>query len=155
MHKQTSSGLAHVVARLDELVPEVKVASTAAGDLAQRVATQEEALSRTAAAVGSVAEVVPLVGSLAGSAQAVLEQAALSNERVQRMLDHLPRQSQLVDEVERALMRIELLTESVQKLREDVGQQSGVIQRMDGTLYNMEKDALRQALSAVVDLPKE
>jgi methyl-accepting chemotaxis protein len=154
-HKQTSTGLAQVIARLNELVPEVKVAATTAAELAIRVKSQERVLEQTSATVGGVAKVVPLMSNLATSSAAILAKATDSNEHVEQMLKFLPRQTQLLEEVQQALGRVDTLSKEVGSLRgttgalrDEVKQQSVVVKRMDTTLWNQEKESLREALDA-------
>jgi hypothetical protein len=154
-HKQTSTGLASVISRLDELVPAVKVAATTAAELAVRVKSQERVLEQTSSTVGGVAKVVPIMSSLAASSAAILAKTTDSNERVEQMLTFLPHQAEMLEEVQKALVRVDTLSKEVSSLRgttgslrDEVKQQSVVVKRMDTTLWNSEKEGLRDALAA-------
>ena len=154
-HKQTSTGLASVISRLDELVPAVKVAATTAAELAIRVKSQERVLEQTSSTVGGVAKVVPIMSSLAASSAAILTKTTSSNERMEEMLTFLPRQTAMLEEVQQALVRVDTLSREVSSLRgttgalrDEVKQQSVVVKRMDTTLWNSEKEGLRDALAA-------
>jgi len=70
------------------------------------------------------------------------------------MLDFLPAQEALVADVRLALSRVEslereigALTASNEGLKDEVLQQAALVKRMDSTLWNLEKDQLRDALS--------
>jgi hypothetical protein len=154
-HKQTTTGLTQVVSRLDELVPAVKIAATTAAELAVRVKQQEAVLEKTSATVGNVAKVVPALSKLAESAAGILTTANDSNDRVAQMLSYLPRQSELLEDVQSTLVRVDTLSNSIRALQgstsslsEEVKRHSVVVQRMDGTLWNMEKESLREALDS-------
>lgn len=153
-HRASSAGLADVVARLDQLVPQVAQMAGASARLTERLESQEAVLERTTATVGGVGDVVPAMARLASAAEGMLQESGSSNERVGRMLDFLPAQEALVTDVRTALVRvaslereITALTVSNQGLKDEVLQQAVLVKRMDSTLWNLEKDQLRDALS--------
>jgi superfamily I DNA and RNA helicase len=101
-----------------------------------------------------VGDVVPVMSRLASAAEGMLQESGSSNERVGRMLDFLPAQEALVGDVRLALTRVEslereisALTTSNQELKGEVLQQAALVKRMDSTLWNLEKDQLRDALA--------
>jgi len=153
-HRTSSAGLADVVSRLDMLVPQVAQMAGASAKLSERLASQEAVLERTTATVGGVGDVVPVISRLANAAEGMLQESGSSNERVGRMLDFLPAQEALVGDVRLALSRVESLereiaslTASNKELQAEVLQQATLVKRMDSTLWNLEKDQLRDALS--------
>jgi len=153
-HRASSAGLADVVARLDQLVPQVAQMAGASARLTERLESQEAVLERTTATVGGVGDVVPAMARLANAAEGMLQESGSSNERVGRMLDFLPAQEALVSNVKLALTRVEslereigALTASNEGLKDEVMQQAALVKRMDSTLWNLEKDQLRDALS--------
>jgi len=153
-HRASSAGLADVVSRLDMLVPQVAQMAGASAKLSERLASQEAVLERTTATVGGVGDVVPVISRLANAAEGMLQESGSSNERVGRMLDFLPAQEALVGDVRLALSRVESLereiaslTASNKELQAEVLQQATLVKRMDSTLWNLEKDQLRDALS--------
>ncbi|WP_457421247.1 hypothetical protein [Roseateles sp. P5_E7] len=153
-HRASTTGLADVVARLDQLVPQVAQMAGASARLTERLESQEAVLERTTATVGGVGDVVPAMARLANAAEGMLQESGSSNERVGRMLDFLPAQEALVVNVKLALTRVEslereigALTASNEGLKDEVLQQAALVKRMDSTLWNLEKDQLRDALS--------
>ncbi|MDR7297469.1 flagellar motor component MotA [Pelomonas aquatica] len=153
-HRASTTGLADVVSRLDMLVPQVAQMAGATAKLTQRLHSQEDVLERTTATVGGVGEVVPAMARLASAAEGMLQESGASNARVGRMLDFLPAQEALVGDVRLALSRVEnlerqiaSLTTANQGLKDEVMQQAALVKRMDSTLWNLEKDQLRDALS--------
>jgi hypothetical protein len=153
-HRASTTGLADVVARLDQLVPQVAQMAGASARLTERLESQEAVLERTTATVGGVGDVVPAMARLANAAEGMLQESGSSNERVGRMLDFLPAQEALVSNVKLALTRVEslereigALTASNEGLKDEVLQQAALVKRMDSTLWNLEKDQLRDALS--------
>ncbi|HEV6966230.1 MULTISPECIES: hypothetical protein [Roseateles] len=153
-HRASTTGLADVVARLDSLVPQVAEMAAASARLSERLQTQEQVLERTTATVGGVGDVVPAMGRLASAAEGMLQQTEAANERVGRMLGFLPAQEALVGHVREALARVDTLereiaslTASNEGLRGEVLQQAALVKRMDSTLWNLEKDQLRDVLS--------
>lgn len=152
-HRATNARLDGVGAQLGELVPQVKAAALSSVQLGERLQSQEEVLARTVAAVGSVSEVVPVLGGLAEASADVYRESRESGDRVQRMLDHLPQQSRLMQQLEDALQRVAALAAEVQGLKGsttemlgEVQSQAQVVKRLDATLFNSEQAALRRAL---------
>ena len=91
---------------------------------------------------------------LATAAEGMLQESGASNTRVGRMLDFLPAQEALVGDVRLALSRVESLEREIssltaanQGLKDEVMQQAALVKRMDSTLWNLEKDQLRDVLS--------
>lgn len=153
-HRSADAGLQRVAGRIEALVPEVQGAAKASTQLADRVASQEAVLERTAAAVGALGTAVPAMARLADSTGGVLEHSRASQERLDRMLEHLPRQEELMGRLDDALGRVDALGQRLQQvvassdeLREEVRGQSAALKRMDGTLWNLEQERLRQALA--------
>lgn len=153
-HRASSAGLASVVARLDELVPQVAQMAGESARLSSRLESQEAVLERTTATVGGVSDVLPALTRLASAAEGMLEESGSSNQRVGRMLEFLPAQEALVGDVRQALARVEslereisALTTANQGLKDEVMQQAALVKRMDSTLWNLEKDQLRDALA--------
>lgn len=153
-HRQSSTGLASVVERLDLLVPQVTRVASASSELSTRMQSQEAVLERAVVTVGAVGEVVPAMARLAQSAEGILAESGSSNARVGRMLEFLPAQEQLVSEVRTALAKVDSLGKDIATLaattdglRQEVKQQAALVKRMDSTLWNVEKDALRQVLA--------
>ena len=98
---------------------------------------------------------VLIMSSLAASSAAILTKTTSSNERMEEMLAFLPRQTAMLEEVQQALVRVDTLGREVSALRgttgalrDEVKQQSVVVKRMDTTLWNSEKESLRDALAA-------
>jgi uncharacterized protein (UPF0335 family) len=154
-HRLTVARLDGVGAQLGELVPQVKEAALASVQLGQRLQSQEEVLARTVAAVGSVSEVVPVLGGLAEASVGVYRESRLAGDRVQRMLDYLPTQNRLMQQLDDALGRVEALTVEVRDLKGrttemlgEVQSQGQVVKRLDATLWNSERADLRRALEA-------
>lgn len=153
-HRASSAGLAEVVARLDQLVPQVAQMASQSARLTERLESQEAVLERTTATVGGVGDVVPAMARLATAAEGMLQESGSSNERVGRMLDFLPAQEALVSDVRLTLSRVErlereigALTAANEGLKDEVLQQAALVKRMDSTLWNLEKDQLRDALA--------
>lgn len=153
-HRASSAGLAQVVARLDALVPQVAEVASASTELSARLQSQERVLEATTSTVGHVAEVVPTMARLASAAETLVAESAAGNARVGRMLEFLPAQQSLVAEVKSTLAKVDdlerglgALTGSTDGLKAEVLQQAGLVKRMDSTLWNLEKDSLRQALA--------
>lgn len=154
-HRLTSARLDGVGAQLGELVPQVKQAALASVQLGERLQSQEEVLSRTVAAVGSVSEVVPVLGGLAEASVGVYRESRLAGDRVQRMLDYLPTQNRLMQQLDDALGRVEALAVEVHDLKGrttemlgEVQSQGQVVKRLDATLWNSQRAGLRRALEA-------
>lgn len=153
-HRASSAGLADVVARLDQLVPQVAQMAGASAELSSRLQSQEQVLALTTATVGGVGEVVPAMARLATAAEGMLQHTGSSNDRVGEMLNFLPAQEALVSNVRAALSRVDslereigALTASNESLKDEVLQQAALVKRMDSTLWNLEKDQLRDALA--------
>jgi hypothetical protein len=153
-HRASSAGLASVVARLDHLVPQISQMAGASSELSTRLATQENVLERTTATVGGVGSVVPMMSRLADATEGMLEQSSLANARVGRMLNFLPAQQALVEDVRRALDKVDGLERDMlalnttnEGLRKEVLQQATLVKRMDTALWSMEKESLREALT--------
>jgi hypothetical protein len=153
-HRQSSTGLASVVERLDRLVPQVTQVANTSSELSARMQSQEQVLERAVVTVGAVGEVVPAMAKLATSAEGILQMSGSSNTRVGRMLEFLPAQEQLVEAVKCALVKVDTLSQDLATLaattdglRTEVRQQAALVKRMDSTLWNLEKDSLRQVLA--------
>lgn len=153
-HRASSAGLAQVVARLDALVPQVAEVASASTELSARLHSQERVLEATTSTVGNVAEVVPTMVRLASAAETLVAESAAGNARVNRMLEFLPAQEQLVEEVKTTLAKVDglerglgALAGSTEGLKAEVLQQAGLVKRLDATLWNLEKDSLRDALA--------
>lgn len=153
-HRASTAGLAQVVQRLDHLVPRVEQMAGASAELSVRLMSQEDVLERTTNTVGSVSDVVPAMSRLAMAAEGMLEQNTVANERVGRMLEFLPAQEELVSKVHDALGKVDglerdlaSLTTINQGLKSEVQNQAALVKRMDTTLWNLEKDSLREALA--------
>jgi methyl-accepting chemotaxis protein len=153
-HRAADAGLQRVASRIEALVPEVHGSAKASTQLAERVASQEAVLERTAAAVGALGTAVPAMARLADSTGGVLEHSRAAQERLDRMLEHLPRQEELMVRLDDALGRVDALgnrleqvAASADDLRDEVRGQSAALKRMDGTLWNLEQERLRQALA--------
>ncbi len=160
-HKETTGMLNLAVRQMAELVPAVKAAAVTSAELALRVASQENVLERTSQTVGSVAQLVPVLGSLATTSHGILDQAKDSRERLEKMLAFMPRQEALLTAVDAAMGRVETLAVEVaslrkgtQSLHEVVRDQSTVIRRLDNTLWNTEKEALLKAAEPPADGPQ-
>jgi uncharacterized protein YoxC len=155
-HKETSGLLGSAVERMAELVPEVKAAAATSSELALRVRSQENVLERASQTVGSVGQVLPVLGKLAVTSHEVFNQARSSGERIEKMLAFMPRQESLLADVQDALNRVDTLasevrslSKSTQELRETVREQGAIVRRMDNTLWNTEKSALLTAADGV------
>jgi hypothetical protein len=151
--RASAAGLAKVMQQLETLVPKVEVASTVAAEVAIRVRAHEETLERTAATVGAVGRVVPVLDSLAESSRGILRHGADMNQHVERMVQHLPAQDELMQQVTQALAKVERLATEVgslrgttQALKDELRGHGTLVKRMDATLWNLEKDSLRSAL---------
>ena len=153
-HRASSTGLAEMVLRMEQLMPQVSLVASSSSDLSARLLSQEQVLERTTATVGGVGDVVPAMARLAQAAESVLAETTASNERVGRMLEFLPAQEQLVGDVRAALAKVDLLerglgtlTTTTEGLRGEVLQQAAMVKRMDSTLWSLEKDSLRKVLA--------
>ncbi len=152
-HRATDAGLQKVAHQIETLVPEVRETAAACGRLAERVSSQEAVLERTVAAVAVVGTAAPAMSRLAESSEGVLLHSQASLGRIDRMLEHLPQQQQLMEHLHEAMGRVDTLGQHLQAvktttdaLREEVRGQAVALKRMDGTLWNLEQDGLRRAL---------
>lgn len=152
-HRATDAGLQKVARQIETLVPEVRETAAACGRLAERVTSQEAVLERTVAAVGVVGTAAPAMSRLADSSEGVLMHSRASLDRIDRMLEHLPQQEQLMNQLNDALGRVDTLGQHLEAvktttdaLRDEVRGQAVALKRMDGTLWNLEQDGLRRAL---------
>jgi uncharacterized protein YoxC len=151
-HKETTGLLGAAIEQITGLVPEFKAGAAASAELGRRLRSQELVLERTAQSVGGVAQVLPVLGEVATITRGVFEQARDSGRRVERMLSYLPRQEELLADVQAALARVATLSDEVKTLglatgalRETVREQGAIVRRMDNTLWNAEKQALLEA----------
>jgi hypothetical protein len=154
-HRQTLSRLDGVSAQLGELVPQVRDAALSSTGLSERLRSQEEVLERTVIAVGGVRDVVPVLGELASASSGVFRESREASDRVARMLEFLPGQSQMLDQLKAALGHVGALTAEVDAMKQRTGEllgevqaQNSVVKRLDATLWNGEKAALRKLLEA-------
>ncbi|GAA4018553.1 hypothetical protein [Actimicrobium antarcticum] len=156
-HKDTSTGLASVIRRLDELVPEVRSSANTTAELVRCTQSQQHALEAASEKISTVALVIPSMANLANASVSILEQVATSNVRVEKMLALIPAQDKLTDEVVQVVARINRLgaqvgnlEKSTEAIEAGVRQQTVVVTRMDGVLWDVEKDVLRDAFGAAI-----
>lgn len=154
-HRQTLTRLDSVSAQLVDLVPQVREAALSSAGLSERLRSQEEVLERTVSAVGSVRDVVPVLGELASASSGVFRESREASDRVARMLEFLPGQSQMLEQINGALGHVGALTAEVDAMKRRTGEllgevqaQNVVVKRLDATLWNSEKAALRKLLEA-------
>jgi hypothetical protein len=154
-HRQTLTRLDGVSAQLGELVPQVRDAALSSTGLSERLRSQEAVLERTVSAVGSVRDVVPVLGELASASSGVFRESREANERVARMLEFLPGQGQMLEQLKAALGHVGALTAEVDAMKQRTGEllgevqaQNSVVKRLDATLWNSEKAELRKLLEA-------
>ena len=152
-HRQTLARLDGVSAQLLDLAPQVREAALSSVALNERLRSQEEVLERTVGAVGSVRDVVPVLGELAAASSGVFRESREASDRVARMLEFLPGQSQMLEQLKGALGHVGALTAEVDAMKQRTGEllgevqaQNSVVKRLDATLWNSEKAALRKVL---------
>lgn len=156
-HQHTSTGLASVIRRLDELLPEIRSTATTTGDLVRCTQSQQQVLEGAVEKISTVAQVIPSMANLANVSTSILDQVATSNARVEKMLALVPAQVELIDEVVNLVARVNRLSaqlgsleKSTQAIEAGVRHQTVVVTRMDGVLWDVEKDVLRDAFGAAI-----
>ena len=154
-HRQTVTRLDGVSAQLAELVPQVREAALSSAGLNERLRSQEEVLERTVSAVASVRDVVPVLGELASASSGVFRESREASDRVARMLEFLPGQTQMLEQLKGALGHVGALSAEVDAMKQRTGEllgevqaQNSVVKRLDATLWNNEKAELRKLLEA-------
>jgi len=154
-HRQTVTRLDGVSAQLAELVPQVREAALSSAGLNERLHSQEEVLERTVSAVASVRDVVPVLGELASASSGVFRESREASDRVSRMLEFLPGQTQMLEQLKGALGHVGALSAEVDAMKQRTGEllgevqaQHSVVKRLDATLWNNEKAELRKLLEA-------
>jgi hypothetical protein len=154
-HRQTVTRLDGVSAQLAELVPQVREAALSSAGLNERLRSQEEVLERTVSAVASVRDVVPVLGELASASSGVFRESREASDRVARMLEFLPGQTQMLEQLKGALGHVGALSTEVDAMKQRTGEllgevqaQNNVVKRLDATLWNNEKAELRKLLEA-------
>lgn len=152
-HQRTSDGLASVIDRLDAMLPEIRRTATVTAELVQGTQLQQKVLEHAAEKISTVALVIPSIASLANASTGILEQVTMSNARIEKMLALIPGQAALTEDIGEVVARISRLSTQVGALEkhaaslgQDVRQQAEAVRRMDGVLWNVEKDQLRGAL---------
>lgn len=154
-HQQTMTRLEGVGTQLEALVPGVREAALSSAGLTERLRSQEEVLERTVSAVASVRDVVPVLGELASASSGVFRESREASARVGRMLEFLPGQSRMLEQLQGALERVQALTVEVDAMRAQTGAmltevqaQNSVVKRLDASLWNSEKAELRKLLES-------
>jgi hypothetical protein len=153
-HKQAMTQLGAVSSQLIELVPQVREAALSSVGLGADVRAHGETLARTATAVGSVRDVVPVLSELAFTSKGVLDASRRSSEGVGRMLEFLPKQSRMLEQLEEALQHVARLSTEVGSVKTTTADlllelrlQGDVVKRLDATLWNTEKDSFRKLMN--------
>lgn len=154
-HRQTSEGLASVTSRLDALLPEFQNSTHVTTELVRSAQLQQNMLEQLTQQFGSVAQVVPSMTLLAQASGAILEQVTGATSQLEKILALVPAHTELSDEVDDLVVAISRLGKQVGGLEKSsavieagVRQQTVVVTRMDGVLWNVEKDVLRSAVGA-------
>jgi methyl-accepting chemotaxis protein len=152
-HRQSEDSLSGVAQMLAELMPKVSEAALSSTHLASVVSAQHEALDRTAAAVGQVRDVVPLIADLASSSAQNLRESVSTRSDVNVIASYLPDQATMNKDLRSALDAMADLRKQVddarnatKDLNQEVRLQGAVIKRLDALLWNNEKSSLRKVL---------
>jgi len=152
-HRRTEARLESVAQQIAELTPKVEQAALSSNQLAERLGDQSEVLDRTASAVGQVREVVPLMSGVAINATHVMRDVGHTRRGVSELLNLLPDQKRLTEELSQTLKAVSDLAREVAHSRaattdltEEVRLQGTVVKRLDAALWNTEKSALRRML---------
>ena len=152
-HKQSMAQLGVVSSQLIELVPQVREAALSSVGLGTDVRAHAETLERTTAAVGHVRDVVPVLSELASTSKGVLDASRQSSQGVARMLEFLPRQNRMMEQLEEALQHVARLSAEVGSVKTSTSDlllelrlQGDVVKRLDATLWNAEKDSFKKLL---------
>jgi len=152
-HKQAMAQLGSVSTQLGELVPQVRETALSSTRLGAEVRAHGDTLDRTAAAVGSVRDVVPVLGELAEASKGVLEASRSSAGGVEKMLAFLPQQGRMLEQLELALQQVASLTAEVGAMKGTTADmlvemrlQGSVVKRLDATLWNAEKGSFKKLM---------
>ncbi len=156
-HQRTSDGLVSVIDRLDEMVPGIHRSVAITAELVGGMQSQQKVLEMVAEKSSTVAQVIPSILSLANACTGILDEVTTSNGRIEKMLALIPAQEALTDDICEAVARINRLSaqvvaleKSTDLLGQGVRQQAVIVTRMDGVLWNVEKDQLRGALTTTL-----
>jgi hypothetical protein len=153
-HKESMAQLGLVSTQLVELVPQVREAALSSVRLGADLRSHSDTLERTTTAVGSVRDVVPVLGDLAGASRGVFEASREASVGVAKMLEFLPQQSRMLAQLDETLKQVATLSSEVTAVKRTSGDllteirlQGSVVKRLDATLWNAEKASFKKLMN--------
>jgi hypothetical protein len=139
--------------KLTALLPRIEQASEVNSTLARAMLKQVEAADKTSAVLSQFTQAVPLMAQVAQASQAVHAEVLQTRTMLDDMAAHLPGQEDLSAKLSLNLRAVQEMAANLGKsqsalrdLTTEVRLQGDVAKRLDATLWNSEKNALKTML---------
>jgi hypothetical protein len=152
-HRKSEESMLLITDKLSALLPRIEQASEVNSTLARAMLKQVESADKTTAVLGQFTQAVPLMAQVAQASQAVHAELLQTRTMLDDMAAHLPGQEDLSAKLSHNLRAVQEMAANLGKsqsalrdLTTEVRLQGDVAKRLDATLWNSEKNALKTML---------
>lgn len=154
-HRKSEESMLQITDKLSALLPRIEQASEVNSTLARAMLRQVESADKTTAVLSQFTQAVPLMAQVAQASQAVHAEVLQTRTMLDDMAAHLPGQEDLSAKLAHNLSAVQEMAANLGKsqsalrdLTTEVRLQGDVAKRLDATLWNSEKNALKHMLDS-------